>query len=119
MCKPLLIIALCTISFLAGTFLTGSEAASRKTNSATPRAKALRPTAKPALVDEDPDFEATVTAGYTTIDWQTGVNTLPINNASESPEVEVNLTLSTVTGSFQNVENGREYRLLLIPVDER
>lgn len=117
--KPLLVIALCTISFLAGTFLTGTEAASRNTKSATPASKVARPSAKPALVDEDPDFEANVTAGYVTIDWQTGTNYLSVNNASESPEVEVNLSLSTITGSFQNIENGREYRLLLIPVDER
>ncbi|MBC7909324.1 MAG: hypothetical protein H7Y30_02425 [Pyrinomonadaceae bacterium] len=97
--KNLLIIALCILSFAAGTFLTGTKAA--------------------PVVTEDPDFEANVTAGYVTIEWQTGVNYLSVDNASESPEVAVNLSLSTITGSFQNIENGRQYRLLLIPVEER
>ena len=96
--KTLLIIALCTLSFAAGTFLTGTKA---------------------ALVTGDPDFEANVTAGYVTIDAQTGVNYLSVDNGSESPEVAVTLSLVTLTGSFQNIENGRQYRLLLIPVEER
>lgn len=96
--KTLLIIALCALSFMAGTFLTGTKA---------------------ALVTEDPDFEANVTAGYVTIDSQTGVNYLSVDNGSESPEVAVTLSLVTLTGSFQNIEGGRQYKLLLVPIEER
>lgn len=97
--KILLTIALCAFSFAAGTFLTGTKAA--------------------PVTECDPDFEANVTAGYVTIDSQTGTNYLSVDNGSESPEVAVNLSLSTITGSFQNIENGRQYRLLLIPIEER
>ena len=96
--KTLLVIALCVMSFAAGTFLTGTKA---------------------APVREDPDFVANVTAGYVTIDTQTGTNYLTVDNGSESPEVSVTLSLSTITGSFQDIENGQEYQLLLIPIDER
>jgi hypothetical protein len=96
--KTLLIIALCILSFAAGTFLTGTKA---------------------APVTADPDFEANVTAGYVTIDSQTGVSSLSLDNSSESPEVEVTLSLVTLTGSFQNIENGRQYRLMLIPIEGR
>jgi len=96
--KTLLVTALCILSFAAGTFLTGTKA---------------------APVIDDPDFEANVTAGYVNIDSQTGVNYLSVSNASESPEVEVNLSLTTITGSFQNIQNGQQYRLLLIPIEER
>ena len=96
--KTILTIALCLLSFAAGTYLTGTSAAPQSC---------------------DPDFEANVTAGYVTIDYQTGMNYLSVDNGSESPEVAVNLSLSTITGSFQNIENGAQYRLLLIPVDTR
>lgn len=96
--KTLLTIALCLFSFAAGTFLTGSRA---------------------APVTVDPDFQANVTAGYVNIDTQTGINYLSVDNGSESPEVSVTLSLSTITGSFQNIESGRQYTLLLIPVEER
>jgi hypothetical protein len=96
--KTLLIIALCILSFVAGSYLTGTKA---------------------APVPEDPDFEANVTAGYVTIDTQTGISSLLVDNSSESPEVSVTLSLATLTGSFQNIEGGQQYRLLLIPVDER
>jgi hypothetical protein len=96
--KTLLIIALCAFSFAAGNFLTGTKA---------------------APVCEDPDFEANVTAGYVTIDSQTGTNYLSVDNGSESPEVAVTLSLSTITGDFQNIENGRQYKLVLIPLEER
>jgi len=96
--KTLLSIALCALSFMAGTYLTGTKA---------------------APVTEDPDFEANVTAGYVTIDSQTGVNYLSVDNGSESPEVAVTLSLVTLTGSFQNIENGRQYKLQLIPLEER
>lgn len=97
--KTLLIIALCALSFTAGTFLTETKA---------------------ALVTEDPDFEANVTAGYVTIDSQTGVNSLSVDNASESPELAVTLSLVTSNASlFQGIENGRQYKLLLVPLEER
>ncbi len=97
--KNLLIIALCALSFAAGNFLTGTKA---------------------APVTEDPDFEANVTAGYVTIDAQTGVNYLYVDNASESPELAVTLSLVTSNASlFQGIENGRQYQLLLVPIEER
>lgn len=96
--KTLLIIALCALSFMAGTFLTGTKA---------------------ALVTEDPDFEVNVTAGYVTIDSQTGVNYLYVDNASESSDLAVTLSLVTSNASlFQGIENGQQYKLQLVPLGE-
>lgn len=97
--KALLIIVLCAFSFLAGTYLTKTRA---------------------APVTEDPDFEINVTAGYVTIDSQTGVNYLYVDNGSESSDLAATLSLITSNaGLYQGIENGRQYRLLLVPIDER
>jgi hypothetical protein len=94
--KTLLTIALCALSFMAGTFLTGTKA---------------------ALVT-DPDFEINVTAGYVTIDSQTGVNYLYVDNGSESPELAATLSLITSNASlYQGIENGQPYKLQLIPLE--
>ena len=96
--KTLLIIALCGLSFMAGTLLTETKA---------------------ALVTEDPDFEINVTAGYVTIDSQTGVNYLYVDNGSESPELAATLSLITSNASlYQGIENGTQYKLQLIPIPE-
>jgi hypothetical protein len=97
--KILLTIALCAISFAGGTFLTSSKA---------------------ARVTEDPDFEINVTAGYVTIDAQTGTNYLYVDNSSESSGLDATLSLITQNaGLYQNIENGRQYKLLLVPLEER
>ena len=93
--KTLLTIILCALSFAAGTYLTGTHAASPI---------------------EDPAFEGDVKASYAVI--QNGVTLQTLDN-NDDPNATVSVTVSLASTSFGGLDGGRTYKLLLIPGDER